>query len=87
MYQAIHSFWAAREAAIGAGVGRRDSYTVTFFHKKVKHVIKNDQQSLPDELLDKIMDVTAQEHTDFGCWMDSAEYWMEHFWDPERFVA
>ena len=90
VFSALYSFWIARQAAVDrnspAGGGRRDAYSLIFFHHSPSmSSIKNDFTSSPDELLTAALDFGAEGGTDFTSALGKMQNVMTSHWSTERY--
>jgi hypothetical protein len=88
VYSALHSFWMARDAAIGHSGGisaRRDAYSVLLFHDLTEPTsIINDFTRTPEQLLQELLHYTGAYGTNFQAALTLAQSMMEIHWSTER---
>lgn len=86
VYSSLYMFWNARHGSIGAGVNRRDSYSVILFDDALESPITNDFARTPDQLLDQVIRHPARGGTNYSMALQAVQTCMENHWSTERFV-
>jgi hypothetical protein len=88
VYSALHSFWAARQAAINSSGGtsaRGDAYSVLFHHSYATPTsITNDFIRTSDQLLQELLLHSASGGTNFRAALVLAQDVMETHWNTDR---
>ncbi|KAH8114613.1 hypothetical protein DFH11DRAFT_1764484 [Phellopilus nigrolimitatus] len=86
VYSALHSFWSARVAAVNQTLttARRDAYSAVLFTRSALQVFSNDSSSSPDDLLNKLLNYSADGGTNFNAALTMTQSIMERHWSMER---
>lgn len=86
VYNALYSFWCARNAAFQDVEQRLDAYSVILFNHNVHRALENDEESTPRELLERLLEYSARGHTDYTSALNDARELMDLHWDGRRCV-
>lgn len=90
VYSSLYAFWTSRHTAVNparrqGSIGRRDAYSVLFFHNRVVEGATHDFSSTPDELLRALLAHGTHGGTDFTIALQHAQRTMQRHWSDERY--